>query len=1041
MKRNTIKLILFFTLAATPGHSFDLNDVVTGIGVINELSKQQQESQRRKDRAEPRKERPQQVQSDRRTIRQIQARLTELGYAPGPIDGLMGNRTAQAIRRFEADIGAQITGQPTRSILRRMVSEGQTGGTTATAGKAPSPSFDCARAGTSTEKTICSSEDLASYDRQIAASFTAAREHLNTSAANDLLQGQRTWLKERNACGGNRSCLDATMRERAQYLRRVATNASTGAIAANETVPDASGAQDSLPAFFISNDFTPRAEASRYTKSRDDMVTRLEYAANASLIEDADFVLRLLETLPEEDIDALINLVHDGNPPQILLNNLAAKRRANGPTLTSISTLLWENEFDRRQFLSEGRDLIKARIAHDQLASTIDVMVICAASFGEYDFNNGVFPQRTTSCKPKRLDLTGRSVLTEYRSGPGVGPIAMTASEARAFTDQLGRQRKALVSSPATLSIEPDTAMSRLIIKEIGPSRLHPVTSMEKVLYTYPEMQPSDGKVAAADTGQSSYAPPASDSLERIPAEFFVLRLAPDLLTEDEWLNLTQRQVQYDQNRNGPRVFSPDLVRNRKPSFVAPELVGTYKAEVQQLLSDLTPTAVTRLDVEPEWVGYKDGKLTASQTNGGYLREIHRMNRMQNMAEHMGKSAAFGDPGLQQDFNVKALPRSLATDLRSHVRNVTLLSDRLPRIPALDMDAADAERLFLQGNCHRERDTLNDLMQDGSGASAYDIDDANKTYFACVERRNDLPDTFVFDISMEFTGVQRTDQGFFLETELLGAELYDLKGLNFASLTPEDFPAGDTAHAQGEDQTKQNQGDQTKVDAEREDAPTLVDPDIVGLKLGMSLDEADKVIRSHFRTIDGIVERRMAKNVFPNSIAYGNASTGETIAVYHLVNRPEDGVIAITRTLDLPGKRPMAGEYRKLISEKYGVEDSNWGNELRINDADHKNCLPLYPSNLGRYLPSGLSETWQQGTRAEIGWELFSNILSLPFPDSEVGKRMILETADCVPALAVKFLSTNDDLTIHTLLVDASAPRKVMSKALTSQKGDITTKF
>jgi uncharacterized protein len=1038
MKRNTIKLILFFTLAATPGYSFDLNDVVTGINVINELSKQQQESQPQRDRTEPRAEQRQQVQSDRRTIRQIQTTLTDLGYAPGPIDGLMGSRTAQAIRRFEADIGAPVTGQPTRSILRRMQAERQAGGTTPTASNTPNPSFDCARAGTSTEKAICSSDSLATYDREIARSFSTARDRLDASAADDLLQGQRAWLRKRNTCGGNRSCLEATMRKRAAYLQRVATNGSTNRVVNNDTGSGASGAQGNLPLFFISNDFVPRSDGPRYENSRDDMVTRLEYAANAELIDDTNFMLRLLDTLPDEDIDALIGLVHDGNPPQILLNNLAAKRKAGGPTLASNSNLLWENEFDRRLFMSEGRALVEARIAQDQLAGSIDVMLICAASFGEYDFDAEAFPQRTTSCREKRLDLNGRSVLAEYRSGPGIGPIAMEVSEARAFSDQLGSLRKLLVSSPATLSIEPNDSMNRLSIEVTGPPRLHPMNSLEEVLYTYPETPSAD----AGGAGQPSYAPPVSDIWPRVPGAFFVLRLAPDVLTEDEWLQLTERQVQYDQNRNGPSVFSPDQVRGQKPSFVAPELVNDYKAEVQRLLSDLTPRAVTPIKVEPEWVGYKDGKLTASRTNGGYLREIHPMDRMQNLAEHMGKSTAFGDPGLQQDFNVKELPGALVQGLRPLIRNVILVSDRLPRIPALEMDAAKAESLFLQGNCHRERDALKDVRQDvGSGASSYDFYDANEAYQDCLMRKRDLPEHFVFDISMEFTGVQRNERGFFLETKLLGAELYDLKGLNFASLSAEDFPAGDTAEPQDEGQAEQDQVVQTETEAESEDTPTLIDPDIVGLKLGMSLDEADKVIRSHFGKIDGIVERQMAKNVFANSIAYGNASTGEAITLYHLVDRPEAGVIAITRTLDLPGKRPMAGEFRKLISEKYGLEDSNWGTHLQVNDTGHRNCLPLFPSSLGRNLPSGLSETWLQGTKADVGWELFSNILSLPFPASEVGRRMILEEADCVPALAVRFFSTNDDLSIHTLLVDASAPREVMREALTAEKDDITTKF
>lgn len=42
----------------------------------------------------------------------LQARLSNLGYRSGPIDGVMGPRTEAALRRFQKDEGVAITGKP-----------------------------------------------------------------------------------------------------------------------------------------------------------------------------------------------------------------------------------------------------------------------------------------------------------------------------------------------------------------------------------------------------------------------------------------------------------------------------------------------------------------------------------------------------------------------------------------------------------------------------------------------------------------------------------------------------------------------------------------------------------------------------------------------------------------------------------------------------------------------------------------------------------------------------------------------------------------
>ena len=59
------------------------------------------------------------------TTREIQRALTELGYAPGPIDGVFGSKTRAAIMRFQADNGLiadGIVGKKTRAKMQERLS-------------------------------------------------------------------------------------------------------------------------------------------------------------------------------------------------------------------------------------------------------------------------------------------------------------------------------------------------------------------------------------------------------------------------------------------------------------------------------------------------------------------------------------------------------------------------------------------------------------------------------------------------------------------------------------------------------------------------------------------------------------------------------------------------------------------------------------------------------------------------------------------------------------------------------------------------------
>lgn len=63
------------------------------------------------------------------TVIQAQCLLTYLGYDPGPVDGVPGEKTAGALSRFQKDAGLPPEGRvspETEQALKRWVSEGRT---------------------------------------------------------------------------------------------------------------------------------------------------------------------------------------------------------------------------------------------------------------------------------------------------------------------------------------------------------------------------------------------------------------------------------------------------------------------------------------------------------------------------------------------------------------------------------------------------------------------------------------------------------------------------------------------------------------------------------------------------------------------------------------------------------------------------------------------------------------------------------------------------------------------------------------------------
>lgn len=89
------------------------------------------------------------------------------------------------------------------------------------AGPAAAASFDCAKARTPDEKTICADRKLNDRDVKMDVLYDLAR-HFSPMGKRGVLEDEQTaWLRGRHQCGANKQCLNAAYDHRLQRLEGV----------------------------------------------------------------------------------------------------------------------------------------------------------------------------------------------------------------------------------------------------------------------------------------------------------------------------------------------------------------------------------------------------------------------------------------------------------------------------------------------------------------------------------------------------------------------------------------------------------------------------------------------------------------------------------------------------------------------------------------------------------------------------------------------------------------------------------------------------
>jgi hypothetical protein len=111
--RDPVTAYGWFDRAAAQGHhdAATLRDGLATLLAPDQIA----EARRRTDPAAPAGN-----QEAQDLIAAVQRELNRLGYRSGPADGIAGNRTRRAIEQFQRDVGLEVTGIATESLLDRL---------------------------------------------------------------------------------------------------------------------------------------------------------------------------------------------------------------------------------------------------------------------------------------------------------------------------------------------------------------------------------------------------------------------------------------------------------------------------------------------------------------------------------------------------------------------------------------------------------------------------------------------------------------------------------------------------------------------------------------------------------------------------------------------------------------------------------------------------------------------------------------------------------------------------------------------------------
>ena len=469
-------------------------------------------------------------------VYETQTLLRRLGYDPGPVDGVMGSRTSNAIRQFETAQGLRSTGQPGPALISRLRS---VAGSPATAnlgvatptpgGHAITPSFDCGRASTEVEVAICRTPELAQLDRALSDAYSAQRNSASAIRAPALAAEQRAWLVQRDRCGGDVNCLSRMMTNRIAQLGGGTSLAGGTGIAPQAPNPEMPGNTPSADTMQLASDIhmvDGRPAIFNYYTGQEKELWKL-FELVGMIPGDPRFSAGELplwtgDLLASEELRAIAAQAQNGVLSRRVDIFLSSPRTPSGISASEfVSMNLLENDFERQRFGALLRQRVAQVLPTMRPQTPVPVRLYCLLELKQnpetrsplFDFNTQSFEIANfeKSCATGNEGMAGRfprpalGTINHGRFQPAIATgdhparILLAPDRAEEFANVMAAHR-IVVGFDAELdarsgrrkasdSAPEGEAVSLYTIRRTGPYKLYYESQPDRAIYEFPPEQ------------------------------------------------------------------------------------------------------------------------------------------------------------------------------------------------------------------------------------------------------------------------------------------------------------------------------------------------------------------------------------------------------------------------------------------------------------------------------------------------------------------------------------------------------------------------
>ncbi len=434
---------------------------------------------------------------------------------------------------------------------------------------------------------------------------------------------------------------------------------------------------------------------------------------------------------------------------------------------------------------------------------------------------------------------------------------------------------------------------------------------------------------------------PPDPSLTSFPLSLLLYKHAPDAFGDEFMRRQTELQMQKDQYYYGlvqnlgrakvskhVFVFSESQIKGRVVSFARDELLPTYKKYWTQAASAM-PTRVTfSLDQPLEGLEYASGTLkTKSRSELLAFWPDQRIGK-EGVGRISREALLKSEPlGAREFVNPvptlwAAMPSSAFAET-VYVRiekPIVLAFDRSIVIPALPLDARTAEHMWRKPvwDCH-------DYKFRRKGMDAKQAKAAAEQCRAEFEHYTPGLRTVV---EIEIERIDHRERSWLIWAKVLGAKVLGPRREVLKSIAGSQFPVPEDVWSTHKKNEREKEAaaaatastEQAAVERQRE---LLRKADVIGVRPGMSIEEAEKIIRAHFRVAYVSADSSHGKtspDLFDAYKAFHNADNSEAIVLFK-GSASNNTVLAVARTFalgaDMKGDQNL-NKVKELLKAKYG---------------------------------------------------------------------------------------------------------------------------